>query len=46
MSDGNGQIPPMNPYGGVGGGGITMPPYYKPTDSVGSGATYYPRRRN
>ena len=42
MSDGNGQIPPMNPYGGVGGGGITMPPYYKPTDSVGSGSTYYP----
>ena len=42
MSDGNGPIPPMNPYGGVGGGGITMPPYYKPTESVGSGSTYYP----
>ena len=42
MSDGNGHVPPMNPYGGVGGGGITMPPYYKPTDSVGSGSTYYP----
>ena len=42
MSDGNGSVPPMNPYGGVGGGGITMPPYYKPTDSVGSGSTYYP----
>ena len=42
MSDGNGHVPPMNPYGGVGGGGITMPPYYKPTDSVGSGLTYYP----
>ena len=26
MSDGNGHVPPMNPYGGVGGGGITMPP--------------------
>ena len=42
MSDGNRRIPPMNPYGGVGGGGITMPPYYKPTDNMGSGSTYYP----
>ncbi len=42
MSDGNGHVPAMNPYGGVGGGGITLPPYYKPTESMGSGATYYP----
>jgi hypothetical protein len=42
MSDGNGQVPAMNPYGGVGGGGITIPPYYKPTDGMGSGSTYYP----
>ena len=40
---GNGSDPARNPYGGVGGGGITMPPYYQPTESVGSGATYYPR---
>ena len=43
MSEGNGSIAPMNPYGGVPGGGITMPPYYKPTDSVDSGSTFYPR---
>ena len=42
MSDGKGSIPPMNPYGGVGGGGITLPPYYKPTEDMGSGSTYYP----
>lgn len=42
MSHDNGPVPAMNPYGGVGGGGITLPPYYKPTESMGSGATYYP----
>ena len=42
MSDRKESIPPMNPYGGVGGGGITLPPYYKPTEGMGSGSTYYP----
>lgn len=42
MSHDNGPVPAMNPYRGVGGGGITLPPYYKPTESMGSGATYYP----
>ena len=44
MTDQNRENPGngANPYGGVPGGGITLPPYYKPTESVGSGATYYP----
>ena len=42
MSQGNGSIPAMNPDGGIGGGGITMPPYYKPTASMGSASTYDP----
>jgi ribonuclease Z len=38
----NGEVPAQNPYGGVPGGGITMPPYYKPTDSVSNTTNYYP----
>lgn len=34
--------PPANPYGGVPGGGITLPPYYKPTPSMKSATTYFP----
>jgi ribonuclease Z len=33
---------PTNPYGAKPGGGITMPPYYKPTPSVISRSTYFP----
>lgn len=34
---------PVNPYGGRPGGGITLPPYFKPTPSVtGSRANYFP----
>jgi ribonuclease Z len=35
-------IPAANQYGGVPGGGITIPPYYKPTDSVQNATNYYP----
>ena len=44
MTDQNRENPGngANPYGGVPGGGITLPPYYQPTESVGSGTTYYP----
>jgi ribonuclease Z len=35
-------LPPQNPYGGVPGGGITLPDYYKPTDSCASSTTYFP----
>jgi ribonuclease Z len=38
----NGQILAQNPYGGGPGTGITLPPYYKPTDSMGSAANFYP----
>lgn len=31
-----------NPYGGEPGGGIAMPPYFKPTPSVVNGNNYYP----
>ena len=34
--------PPGNPYGGTPGGGITLPPYYKPTPSTKSTTTYFP----
>ena len=34
---------PKNPYGGRPGGGISLPPYFKPTPSVtGSRANYFP----
>ncbi|MGH3506426.1 MAG: guanitoxin biosynthesis MBL fold metallo-hydrolase GntH [Nocardioidaceae bacterium] len=33
---------PQNPYGGKPGGGITLPTYYKPTDSVANNSTYFP----
>lgn len=44
MTDQNRENPGngANPYGGVPGGGITLPPYYKPTDSVKNATTYYP----
>ena len=38
----NGNVPAENPYGGVPGGGITLPPYYKPTESVGNKSTFFP----
>src|SRR5262245_50196286 len=31
-----------NPYGGVPSGGITLPPYYRPTPSLVSNNVYYP----
>jgi ribonuclease BN (tRNA processing enzyme) len=33
---------PKNPYGGKPGGGISLPPYYKPTPSVMSRNNYFP----
>jgi ribonuclease Z len=39
----NEQGPVKNPYGGRPGGGITLPPYFKPTPSIaGSRANYFP----
>ncbi len=32
-----------NPYGGIPGGGISLPSYYRPTPSVVSAANYFPR---
>lgn len=37
---------PENPYGGVPGGGITLPPYYRPTPSVDSAANFFPRKED
>lgn len=34
--------PPGNPYGGVPGGGLTLPPYYRPTSSVANANVYFP----
>ncbi|MFA1627683.1 guanitoxin biosynthesis MBL fold metallo-hydrolase GntH [Rhizobium mongolense] len=31
-----------NPYGGVPSGGITLPPYYRPTPGLASNNVYYP----
>jgi ribonuclease Z len=31
-----------NPYGGVPSGGITLPPYYRPTPNLASNNVYYP----
>ena len=42
MSAGNGKVPAQNPYGGVPGGGITLPPYFQPTQYIGNTTTYYP----
>ena len=43
MPDGNGSTPANgNPYGGVPSGGITLPPYYKPTPDLASNNLYYP----
>ena len=33
---------PQNPYGGVPGGGLTLPPYYRPTPSVANANVYLP----
>jgi ribonuclease Z len=33
---------PKNPYGGKPGGGISLPPYYKPTPYVVNRANYFP----
>ena len=35
-------VPAKNPYGGVPGGGITLPPYYRPTPYLVSNNIYYP----
>lgn len=35
-------LAPTNPYGAKAGGGISLPPYYKPTPSVMSRSTYFP----
>ena len=35
-------VPAKNPYGGVPGGGITFPRYYRPTPSLVSNNIYYP----
>ena len=34
--------PPLSPYGGGPGAGITLPPYFRPTPSVKVGANFYP----
>ena len=31
-----------NPYGGVPGGGVSLPPYFRPTDSVRNTTTFFP----
>ena len=33
---------PRNPYGGGPGAGLTIPPYYRPTPSVKTAATFFP----
>ncbi len=33
---------PKNPYGGKPGGGITLPPYYRPTPSMKSRNNFFP----
>ncbi|MES2923779.1 MAG: MBL fold metallo-hydrolase [Verrucomicrobiota bacterium] len=35
-------VMPKNPYGGVPSGGITLPPYYRPTPHLKSNNVYYP----
>ena len=35
-------VPAKNPYGGVPGGGITLPAYYRPTPYLVSNNIYYP----
>jgi|SRR5208337_1497499 len=37
-----GSIPAENPYGGVPGSGITLPPYFRPTEHLRSNNTYFP----
>ena len=34
--------PAANPYGGGPGTGVTLPPYYQPTNHMGNATTYYP----
>ena len=42
MTDTSTEVPPGNPYGGVPSGGITLPPYYRPTPDLASNNLYYP----
>lgn len=37
-----GSIPAENPYGGGPGSGITLPPYYRPTEYLKSNNNYFP----
>ena len=37
-----GALAPANPYGGGPGTGITLPPYYRPTEHLKSNNTYFP----
>ncbi|WP_260690716.1 MBL fold metallo-hydrolase [Rhizobium leguminosarum] len=37
-----GTVQAKNPYGGVPSGGITLPPYYRPTPYLASNNVYYP----
>ena len=34
--------PAASPYGGGGGQGVSLPPYFKPTPSLNSNSTYFP----
>lgn len=36
------ELPAANPYGGVPSGGITYPPYYRPTEYLKSNNNYFP----
>ena len=36
------QPPAENPYGGVPNGGITLPPYYRPTEYIRNNNNYFP----
>jgi phosphoribosyl 1,2-cyclic phosphodiesterase len=42
MTDASTSVRDGNPYGGVPSGGITLPPYYRPTPDLVSNNLYYP----
>ena len=42
MTDTSNVSRPGNPYGGVPSGGMTLPPYYRPTPDLASNNLYYP----
>ena len=42
MNNTSASINGANPYGGVPSGGITLPPYYRPTPDLVSNNIYYP----